>query len=224
MMKLIIEDDEGRKTVVPVVRDEITIGRQDGNTIRLTERNVSRRHARFYRENSALMLEDLNSYNGVRVNGERITGPIKVKEGDLIEIGDYDLGIQGKLDAQAAAQKAAAAAASVKLSGEMPRVAKKDTTPPPPAEAKPKPESTPPQQAKPAAAPQQPKAAPAPAPAPQPEPAHELEPEHAPEAATNGSGQPAQQAGATAVIRLSDLAKQAPATAARELARSETPR
>ena len=26
-MKLIIEDDEGRKTVIPVVRDEITIGR-----------------------------------------------------------------------------------------------------------------------------------------------------------------------------------------------------
>src|SRR6202040_939631 len=32
-MKLIIEDDEGRKTVVPLVRDEITIGRQEGNTI-----------------------------------------------------------------------------------------------------------------------------------------------------------------------------------------------
>ena len=40
-MKLIIEDDEGRKTVVPFARDEITIGRQEGNTIRLTERNVS---------------------------------------------------------------------------------------------------------------------------------------------------------------------------------------
>src|SRR5207237_9285074 len=98
-MKLIIEDDEGRKTVIPVVRDEITIGRQDGNTIRLTERNVSRRHARFYRENGSLLLEDLNSYNGVRVNGERIGGPTKVKEGDLIEIGDYDPGIQGKLEA-----------------------------------------------------------------------------------------------------------------------------
>ena len=46
MLKLIIEDDEGRKTVVPFVRDEITIGRKEGNTIRLTERNVSRRHAR----------------------------------------------------------------------------------------------------------------------------------------------------------------------------------
>src|SRR5207248_1297845 len=98
MMKLIIEDDEGRKTVVPLVRDEITIGRQDGNTIRLTERNVSRRHARLLKENGNVLIEDLGSYNGVRVNGEKITGRTRIKEGDLVEIGDYDLGIQGKLD------------------------------------------------------------------------------------------------------------------------------
>jgi len=97
-MKLIIEDDEGRKTVVPLIRDEMTIGRQDGNTIRLTERNVSRRHARLLKEDGSVLIEDLGSYNGVRVNGEKIEGPTKIKEGDLVEIGDYDLGIQGKFD------------------------------------------------------------------------------------------------------------------------------
>src|SRR3954468_1871396 len=98
-MKLIIEDDEGRKTVVPLVRDEITIGRQEGNTIRLTERNVSRRHARLLKENGHVLIEDLGSYNGVRVNGDKISGPTRIKEGDLVEIGDYDLGIQGKFEA-----------------------------------------------------------------------------------------------------------------------------
>jgi len=97
-MKLIIEDDEGRKTVVQLLREEITIGRQDGNTIKLSERNVSRRHARLKRDNSSMVIEDLGSYNGVRVNGERITAPTKVKEGDLIEIGDYDLGLQGRVE------------------------------------------------------------------------------------------------------------------------------
>jgi pSer/pThr/pTyr-binding forkhead associated (FHA) protein len=97
-MKLIIEDDEGRKTVVQLVREEITIGRQEGNIIRLTERNVSRRHARLVKENGSLLIEDLGSYNGVRVNGEKITGKTRIKEGDLVEIGDYDLGIQGRLD------------------------------------------------------------------------------------------------------------------------------
>ena len=97
-MKLIIEDDEGRKTVVPMVREEITIGRQDGNTIRLTERNVSRRHARLFKDNGNLVIEDLGSYNGVRVNGEKVSSPTAIKEGDLVEIGDYDLGVQGKLE------------------------------------------------------------------------------------------------------------------------------
>ena len=107
-MKLIIEDDEGRKTVVPLVREEITIGRQDGNTIRLTERNVSRRHARLAKENGNLVIEDLGSYNGVRVNGEKITEKTKIKEGDLVEIGDYDLGIQGKFEATSTTPPAAA--------------------------------------------------------------------------------------------------------------------
>src|SRR3954468_10996980 len=97
-MKLIIEDDEGRKTVVPLVRDEISIGRLEGNTIRLTERNVSRRHARLMRQNGSVFIEDLGSYTGVRVNGEKIAARQSVKEGDLIEIGDYDLQIEGAPD------------------------------------------------------------------------------------------------------------------------------
>ncbi|HUB08071.1 MAG TPA: FHA domain-containing protein [Myxococcales bacterium] len=93
-MKLIIEDEEGRKTVVPFVREEISIGRQEGNTIRLTERNVSRKHARLLRKNGSVLVEDLGSFNGVRVNGDRIEGKLPVQEGDLIEIGDYDLAIE----------------------------------------------------------------------------------------------------------------------------------
>lgn len=101
MLKLIIEDDEGRKTVVPFARDEITIGRQDGNTIRLTERNVSRRHARLVRQNGHVLIEDLGSYNGTRINGERIQGQSEVSDGDLIQIGDYDLALQSEAAASA---------------------------------------------------------------------------------------------------------------------------
>lgn len=109
MLKLIIEDDEGRKTVVPFVRDEITVGRQEGNTIRLTERNVSRRHARLLRQNGHVIVEDLGSYNGIRVNGEKISGQFQVHDGDLIQIGDYDLAIQS--DQQQAAPPPAPPAA-----------------------------------------------------------------------------------------------------------------
>jgi ABC transport system ATP-binding/permease protein len=89
MFKLVIQDDEGKTTVVPLIRDEITIGRKEGNTIRLTERNVSRRHARIVRSNGAVAIEDLGSYNGVRVNGTRIAQRTSLSVSDRVQIGDY---------------------------------------------------------------------------------------------------------------------------------------
>lgn len=94
MYKLVIADDEGKTTVVPLVRDEISIGRKEGNTVRLTERNVSRRHARLYKANGSYRLEDLHSYNGIRVNGQRISKETALKAGDQIRIGDYQLALQ----------------------------------------------------------------------------------------------------------------------------------
>lgn len=89
MFKLVIQDDEGKTTVVPLIRDEITVGRKEGNTIRLTERNVSRHHARIMRGNGSIAIEDLDSYNGVRVNGSRIKGQQPLTLSDRIQIGDY---------------------------------------------------------------------------------------------------------------------------------------
>ena len=61
MLKLVIEDGDGTTHVVPIIRDLITIGREEGNTIRLTERNV-RHHARLTRSSAesdaTIILED----------------------------------------------------------------------------------------------------------------------------------------------------------------------
>ncbi|MGE0395551.1 MAG: FHA domain-containing protein [Kofleriaceae bacterium] len=91
MFKLVIQDDEGKTTVVPLIRDEITIGRKEGNTIRLTERNVSRRHARIMRNNGEVHIEDLGSYNGIRVNNARIAERVSLRVSDQVQIGDYKL-------------------------------------------------------------------------------------------------------------------------------------
>ena len=72
MFKLTIEDDEGKTTVVPLRGTRSRSVGSEGNTIRLTERNVSRRHARLLRQNGALYIEDLASFTGVRVNGTKI--------------------------------------------------------------------------------------------------------------------------------------------------------
>lgn len=89
-MKLIIEDDEGRKTVVPLVRERITLGRGSDNAIRLTDRNVSREHAvLLVRDGPRVIIEDLDSFNGILLNGVRIEGAAEIRPGDLVEIGDY---------------------------------------------------------------------------------------------------------------------------------------
>jgi predicted component of type VI protein secretion system len=101
-MKLVIEDEAGTKSTVPFTGVEITVGRgAEGITCRLADRNVSRRHARFVLSSGSVWVEDLGSLIGTRVNGERIGGRRKVRAGDLVQIGDYDLVVVGQAAAGA---------------------------------------------------------------------------------------------------------------------------
>jgi pSer/pThr/pTyr-binding forkhead associated (FHA) protein len=96
LLKLHIQDDEGKITVVPVVRDELSIGRKEGMTIRLTERNVSREHAFLKKENGTLYLEDLSARFGTKVNGSKLAGRTELLPGDVIQIGDYLLALHAE--------------------------------------------------------------------------------------------------------------------------------
>jgi pSer/pThr/pTyr-binding forkhead associated (FHA) protein len=91
MWKLTIEDDEGKRTHLPLARDEYTIGRGEENTVRLTERNISRRHAVLRRNGSQWLVVDCASSNGSYVNGARIVGEHMLGEGDVLQFGDYRL-------------------------------------------------------------------------------------------------------------------------------------
>lgn len=106
MWKLSIEDDQTNKTVVNLVRDEYSIGRGEENTVRLTERNISRRHAKLTRNGVGWILDDLASYNGCFVNGVRVSEPQKLEHGDLVQVGDYRLEITDEQVAQATYDKA----------------------------------------------------------------------------------------------------------------------
>ncbi|MBN1773370.1 MAG: FHA domain-containing protein [Deltaproteobacteria bacterium] len=114
--QIAIVDDEGQVTTVPMIRDDFTIGRKEGNVIRLTERNVSRNHARIARENGRFFLSDQGSYNGTRLNGRRVRGKMPLSPGDEVGIGDYTLRMEVLEGAAAAAAPAAAPAEPVKPS------------------------------------------------------------------------------------------------------------
>lgn len=74
-----------RGSVYPI-RDSITIGRKEDNSIVIEDAYVSGYHAKFILEDD-MYIKDLDSTNGTYVNGERITRLTKISEGDLIEIG-----------------------------------------------------------------------------------------------------------------------------------------
>jgi pSer/pThr/pTyr-binding forkhead associated (FHA) protein/tetratricopeptide (TPR) repeat protein len=88
MLNLVIEDDEGRRTTVPLSRNDITIGRNEENLIRLADRNVSRLHARIMRDGERIYIEDKSRY-GSRKNGRKFTGRTTLQSGDIVLIGDY---------------------------------------------------------------------------------------------------------------------------------------
>jgi len=91
MWKLTIEDDEGKPTSLPLVHDEYSLGRGETNAIRLTDRNVSRKHSVLKKVDAGWVLADVQSYNGTFVNNERVVGERTVGSGDVMMVGDYRL-------------------------------------------------------------------------------------------------------------------------------------
>ena len=74
---------------------EITVGREDGNVLRIPTAGVSRYHARFaLSSDGRWMVCDQDSTNGVKVNGERISGERILAENDLVEIGEQILRVE----------------------------------------------------------------------------------------------------------------------------------
>jgi pSer/pThr/pTyr-binding forkhead associated (FHA) protein len=70
---------------------EFFVGRESVCNLVLDDALVSRKHAVFRVVGNIVEVEDLDSRNGVRVNGTRIDGPTQVRHGDRIYIGSHEL-------------------------------------------------------------------------------------------------------------------------------------
>lgn len=85
MAKIIVSDASGEREV-PLDKDELGIGRTAQNDISLKVPEASREHCRILREGDAWFVEDLQSSNGTRVNGRKVT-KFELQDGDEISIG-----------------------------------------------------------------------------------------------------------------------------------------
>lgn len=75
-----------RGKVYSDLKPPITIGREEGNVIHLNDERASRYHLKIQVENDRIVLTDLNSTNGTKVNG--VSCQLKIlRHGDLIAVG-----------------------------------------------------------------------------------------------------------------------------------------
>jgi pSer/pThr/pTyr-binding forkhead associated (FHA) protein len=83
----------GPSTIIPLEDEPVTLGRETGNTVLLTDGKVSRFHARIEKLDGAWMVVDLGSTNGVRINGLRVTRA-GLAPGDWIYLGDAVIAVE----------------------------------------------------------------------------------------------------------------------------------
>lgn len=86
---LIIRNGEHRGRVFQVKNGTI-IGRNEGEII-IRDPQMSRKHARIFVKKGEFYIEDLKTINKISINGKVITQQTKVKQDDLILIGETEL-------------------------------------------------------------------------------------------------------------------------------------
>lgn len=64
----------------------ITVGREEGNSVRLNDERISRFHAKIQYDQGDMILTDLESTNGTRVNGQLIHVH-RLRHGDYVHLG-----------------------------------------------------------------------------------------------------------------------------------------
>ncbi len=85
---LVFVGEEGESRRLPISADGTLVGRSPEANVVLSGPHVSRLHARLWVEEGVLMVEDLQSRNGIGIDGKRVKkGRLEI--GDELTIGDY---------------------------------------------------------------------------------------------------------------------------------------
>jgi len=94
VFSIIISEKGGAERRETFDKNEINVGRVQGNDLMLPKGNVSKHHARLLFRDGRFIVTDLKSTNGTYVNGRKIAQATIVREGDKIYIGDFVLRLE----------------------------------------------------------------------------------------------------------------------------------
>ncbi|MCA9052942.1 MAG: SpoIIE family protein phosphatase [Planctomycetaceae bacterium] len=100
MAKLILLQ-QGQAVPYEISKSEIVIGRLPECDIQLNSNMVSRKHAQVLLTDEGVQIEDLGSGNGTFLNGQKIEGRTRLKNGDRVKFGPILFRYEGEGDSSA---------------------------------------------------------------------------------------------------------------------------
>jgi pilus assembly protein CpaF len=141
MFTIIISEKGGAERREAFDKNEINVGRVQGNDLMLPKGNVSKHHARLLFRDGRFIVTDLKSTNGTYVNGRKISQATIVREGDKIYIGDFVLRLEtaGQAVAGADATYGPGDDSQGRTPARVGPLPREVPTPPPPAQGMPAP-------------------------------------------------------------------------------------
>ncbi len=87
LMRLRVVEPEESSGQVYEIGQEVTVGRAAGCAVHIDDAFASNLHARLFRRDGTLWVEDLGSTNGTWLNRARLSAPTKLSRGDRLQVG-----------------------------------------------------------------------------------------------------------------------------------------
>ncbi|MBI5366671.1 MAG: Flp pilus assembly complex ATPase component TadA [Planctomycetes bacterium] len=109
MANLLLREQGAADRTLPLVKERFVLGKREDCDVVMNRPNISRQHCEILQHDGKYLVRDLNSANGTYVNGARISAPMLLTPGAVIQLGDYTMIFQdASAPAPALAQNAAA--------------------------------------------------------------------------------------------------------------------
>lgn len=86
LITLRVLDGADRGRVYDNLPTPVTVGREEGNSVQLNDERISRFHLKIQEDQGKLVLTDLGSTNGTKVNGETVQLWL-LRHGDIVALG-----------------------------------------------------------------------------------------------------------------------------------------
>ena len=87
-LKLKFKNENGDTKRMQVLAEEFFIGRHSENDLSITDSAVSRKHLKIERFGDMFVASDTGSTLGTKINGQKLTAPVTLKNGDRIVLGE----------------------------------------------------------------------------------------------------------------------------------------